>query len=64
MTVTVADPAVAVLLAIRVNVLALVVVVGLNDAVTPAGRPEVAKLTLPVKPFVGFTVIVLGILLP
>jgi hypothetical protein len=35
-----------------------------NDAVTPLGRPEAAKLTLLVKPPVGFTVIVLGTLLP
>jgi hypothetical protein len=41
------------------------VLVGLKDAVTPVGRVEVtAKLTLPVNPFSGFTVIVLVPLLP
>ena len=58
-TVTVAVPVVAVLLAVNVNVLVLVVLAGLNDAVTPLGRPEAAKVTLPVNPFCGVTVIVL-----
>jgi hypothetical protein len=62
--VTVAGPVVAELLVVSVKVLVLVVLVGLNDAVTPLGRPEAAKLTLPVKPPVGFTAIVLGTLLP
>jgi len=31
----------------------------LNDAVTPFGRPDAAKLTFPVKPFWGATVMVL-----
>lgn len=60
--VTMAVPVVAVLLAVNVNVLAfvgLVVLVGLNDAITPAGKPEAAKLTLPVKPFCGATETVL-----
>jgi hypothetical protein len=56
-------PVVAVLLAIRVKML-VVAVVELNEAVTPLGRPEAIKLTLLVKPPVGFTVIVLGTLLP
>jgi hypothetical protein len=58
-TVTDTGPGVAELLADSVRTLVLVVVAGLNEAVTPAGRPEAARVTLPVKPFVGFTVIVL-----
>jgi hypothetical protein len=57
--VTEAVPVVAVLLAVSVNVLVLVVLLGLNDAVTPAGRPDADKLTLPLKPFCGVTVMVL-----
>ena len=49
--VTVTVPVVAVPLAVSVNVLVLVVLLGLKDAVTPLGRPEADKLTLPVKPF-------------
>jgi hypothetical protein len=48
--VTVTVPVVAVVLAVSVRVLVLVVLVGLKDAVTPLGRPEADKLTLPVKP--------------
>src|SRR6266478_7794687 len=58
-TVTVTVPVVAVLLAVSVNVLLLGVLLGLNDAVTPLGRPEADKLTLLLKPFSGVTVIVL-----
>lgn len=44
-----------------VSVRRLVVVVGLvpNAAVTPVGRPEAARVTLPVNPLAGITVIVL-----
>ena len=64
-TVTVTGPpVVAVLLAIRVNVLEDVAGFGLNKAVTPLGRPEADKLTLPVKPFCGVTAIVLVPLAP
>jgi hypothetical protein len=63
-TVTVAVPVVAVLLAVSVSVLVLVVLEGLNEAVTPLGKPEADKLTLPVKPLSGLTVIVLVPLLP
>ena len=63
-TVNVAAPGVAVPLAVSVNVLVLVVLAGLNDAVTPLGRPAAAKLTLPVNPFCGATVIVLVPLVP
>jgi len=62
--VTVTLPVVAVLLAVSVSVLVLVVLLGLNDGVTPLGRPEADKLTLPVKPFCGLTVIVLVPLFP
>ena len=58
-TVTVAVPVAAVGLAVKVNILVPVVLPGLNDAVTPLGRPEADKLTLPLKPFTGVTVIVL-----
>jgi hypothetical protein len=57
-TVSVAVPVVAVLLAVSVNVLVVVVRLGVNDAVTPLGKPEADKLTLPLKPFCGVTVIV------
>jgi hypothetical protein len=62
--VTVAVPVVAVLLAISVRVLVVVVLVGLKEAVTPLGRPEADKLTLPLKPFCGVTVMVLVPLVP
>lgn len=49
--VMVAGPVVAVLLAVSVKVLAVVVLLGLNDALTPAGKPEADRLTPPLKPF-------------
>jgi len=58
-TVTVTVVGVAVLLAVSVSVLVSVVLLGLNDAVTPLGRPEADRLTVPVKPFCGLTVTVL-----
>src|SRR5215469_8509728 len=57
-------PTAAVLLAVSVNVLVLAVLLGLNEAVTPLGNPEADKLTLPLKPFTGLTVMVLVPLLP
>jgi hypothetical protein len=51
-------------LAVSVNVLAPVVGFGLNDAVTPLGNPDVDRLTLPLNPFCGVTVIVLVPLVP
>jgi len=57
--VTVEVPVAAVALAVSVNVLVEVVGFGLNPAVTPLGRPEADNVTLPLKPFVGTTVIVL-----
>ena len=62
--VTVAVPVVAVALAVRVKVLLPVVLAGLKLAVTPAGRPDAERLTVPVNPLTGFTVIVLDPLLP
>ena len=58
-TVTVTVPVVAVLPALSVRVLVFVVLVGLNDAVTPRGKPEADRLTLPLKPFCGLIVMVL-----
>ena len=57
-------PSAAALLAMSVNVLVLLVVLGLKEAVTPLGRPEADRLTLPLKPFCGVTVIVLVPLVP
>lgn len=58
-TVTVAVPVVAVALAVKVS--RLVPVVGLvpNTAVTPVGRPEADRVTEPVKPPEGVSVMVL-----
>jgi len=63
-TVTENVPVIAVLLAVRVRVLEPTAGFGLNPAVTPVGRPEADKLTLPVKPFCGVTLIVLAPLAP
>jgi hypothetical protein len=63
-TVTGTVPVVAVLLAVNVSVLVVAVLLGLNNAVTPLGRPDADKPTLPLKPFCGVTVMVLAPLLP
>ena len=52
-------PSVAVLLVVSVSVLVAVVLLGLNPAVTPLGKPVAERLTLPLKPFSGVTVMVL-----
>ena len=57
--VTVAVPVVAVLLAVSVSTLVEVVGLVPKLAVTPAGSPEADKVTLPVNPPEGVTVIVL-----
>ncbi len=57
-------PVVAVAAAVKVNVLVLAVEAGLKEAVTPLGRPEADKLTFPLKPFCGATVMVLVPLVP
>jgi hypothetical protein len=62
--VVVTVPMVAALLAASVIVLVVVAGLGLNDAVTPLGSPDTDKLTLPLKPFSGVTVIVLVPLVP
>jgi len=62
--VTVADPVVAALLAVSVSTLVPVVGFVPNAAVTPLGRPDAAKVTLPVNPPISVTVIVLVPLLP
>lgn len=63
-TVTEVVPVVAVPLAVNVRVLVLVELAGLKDAVTPAGKPDAAKLTVPLKAFCGVTVMVLVPLAP
>ncbi len=63
-TVTVTVPVVAVLLAVKASVLLLAVLPGLNEAVTPLGRPDADKLTLLLKPFCGVTVMLLVLVVP
>jgi hypothetical protein len=57
-------PVFAPLPTLSVSVLMAVAGFGLNDAITPLGRLEADKLTLPVKPFCGEIVIVLVPLVP
>lgn len=57
-------PTAAVPAAVRVRVLVVAVVPGLNDAVTPAGSPDADKLTLPLKPNCGVMVMVFVPLVP
>ena len=64
MIVTVEVPVVAVLLAANVSVLVPVVLVGLKVAVTPLGRPEAIRATLPAKLFRFTTEMVLVPLRP
>ena len=54
--VTVEAPVAAELSAVNVSV-AVVALVWLNVALTPLGKPDAAKVTLPWKPFCGFTTI-------
>jgi hypothetical protein len=58
-TVTVNVPVLAELLAVNLKLLVPVVVAGLKDAVTPLGKPDADRLTLPKKPFWGLTATVL-----
>ena len=53
MIVSVFVPRLAVLLAVSVNVELPLDGLGENDAVTPLGKPETARLTLPVNPYSG-----------
>lgn len=62
--VTLAVPVVAVELAVKVTLLVDVVGFVPKVAVTPEGNPDAAKLTLPVNPPEGLTVMVLLPLLP
>src|SRR5260370_447629 len=62
--VAVEGPVVVVEIPVKLTVLDPVVLAGLKDEVTPLGRPDAGKLTLPLKPFSGFTVIVLLPLAP
>jgi hypothetical protein len=62
--VTVAVPVVAVLLAVKVTTLLDVVGLVPKLAVTPLGRPEADKVTLPVNPPEGVSVMVLVPLVP
>jgi len=64
MTVTVALPSAALLLAASVNVLDVVALAGLNVAVTPAGKPEAERFTAPLNPFWPAMVIVAVPLVP
>ena len=64
MIVIVEVPGVAVALAISVKVFVDVVGFALNDAVTPLGRPDADKVTLPVKPLKELTVTMLEPLSP
>ncbi len=57
--VTVTVPVAALALAVKVNVLVEVAGLGLNAAVTPLGKPDAERVTLPLKPFAGVMVIVL-----
>jgi len=57
--VTLKLPVGAVLVAASVRALVPVVLAGEKDALTPVGKPDAVKLTLPVKPNSGVTVIVL-----
>lgn len=63
-TVTVDVPVAAVALAVRVRVLEEVAGFGLKAAVTPEGRPDADRVTFPLKPLIGVTVIVLVPLFP
>ena len=54
-TVSVVVPRAAVLLAVSVSVLFPVIGFGEKDAVTPAGKPLTARLTLPLNPYCGYT---------
>jgi len=52
------------LAAVSVSVLIVVAVAGLNDTVTPSGRPDAARFTESLKPFCALMVIVLLLLVP
>ena len=62
--VTVDVPTVAELLAVSVNTLDPVAGLVPKEAVTPLGRPDAARVTLPLNPFAPVTVMVSVALLP
>src|ERR1019366_8717863 len=62
--VTVTVPVAAVALAVKVSVPVDVAGFGLNAAVTPLGKPDAERVTLPLKPFDGVMLIVLVPWLP
>lgn len=64
LTVSVTVPVAAALPAVSVKVLAEVALDGLKLAVTPEGRPEIERLTVPLKPLIGFTLMVLVPMVP
>jgi hypothetical protein len=57
-SVTVEVPGATVLIAVSVSTLLPVIGFGENEAPTPVGSPEMARWTLPVNPYSGFTVTV------
>jgi hypothetical protein len=63
-TVIVDVPVTAEALAVSVSVLTPVVLAGLNAAVTPLGKPDATRATLPLNPFCGPTVITAPPLVP
>ena len=63
-TVTAKVPVDAVGLAVSVSELVVVVLAGLNEAVTPKGRPEAERLIVPLKPPCSAMVMVLAPLEP
>lgn len=63
-TVPVAPEQLTALLAARVSTLVEVVVLGANDAVTPAGNPDTVRATLPANGLTSVTVIVSVLLAP
>jgi hypothetical protein len=62
--VSVLVPTLAVLLAVRVSVLVFVVGLGEKLAVTPLGKPDTARFTLPLNPYSGVTKIDAGLDVP
>ncbi len=62
--VTVTVPVAAAALAVKVSVLVVVAWLGVKDAVTPLGKPDAERVTLPLKPFSGAMAIMLVPLLP
>jgi len=59
-TVIATVPGAAGLPAVKVSVLVFVVLLGLKTALTPLGRPDAAKLTLALNPFLGETEMVVA----